>query len=46
MKASGVVAAYEAGKMIKVKGAKEREWTFDITANPKIKGEGKEGAEV
>jgi Ni,Fe-hydrogenase III component G len=42
----GTVAAYEAGKMIKVKGAKEKEMTFDIAANAKIKGEVKEGAKV
>jgi len=46
MKASGTVAAYEAGKMIKVKGAKEKEWTFDIAPDAKIKGEPKEGAKV
>ena len=42
----GTVAAYEAGKMITVKGAKEKEMTFDIAANAKIKGEVKEGAKV
>jgi Cu/Ag efflux protein CusF len=42
----GTVAAYEAGKMIKVKGAKEKEMTFDIAADAKIKGEVKEGAKV
>ena len=46
MKASGAVAAYEAGKMIKVKGAKDKEWTFDIAPDAKIKGEPKEGAKV
>ena len=46
MKAYGTVAAYEAGKMIKVKGAKEKEWTFDVGPNAKIKGEIKEGARV
>ena len=46
MKASGTVAAYEAGKMIKVKGAKDKEWTFDIAADAKIKGEVKEGAKA
>ncbi len=45
-KASGTVAAYEAGKMIKVKGAKDKEWTFDIAADAKIKGEVKDGAKV
>ena len=46
LKASGTVAAYEAGKMIKVKGAKDKEWTFEIAADAKIKGEVKEGAKV
>ena len=46
MKASGAVAAYEAGKMIKVKGSKDKEWTFDIAPDAKIKGEPKEGAKV
>jgi hypothetical protein len=46
MKASGAVAAYEAGKMIKVKGAKDKEWTFDIAPDAKIKGEPKEGVKV
>jgi Cu/Ag efflux protein CusF len=42
----GVIAAYEAGKMIKVKGAKNKEMTFDIAADAKMKGEAKEGAKV
>lgn len=42
----GTVAAYEAGKMIKVKGAKDKEMTFDVAADAKIKGEVKEGAKV
>ena len=46
MKASGAVAAYEAGKMIKVKGAKDKEWSFDIARDAKIKGEPKEGTKV
>ena len=46
MKAYGTVASYEAGKMIKVKGAKEKEWTFDVGPNAKIQGEIKEGARV
>lgn len=46
MKASGTVAAYEAGKMIKVKGAKDKEWAFDIAPDAKTKGEIKEGAKV
>lgn len=45
LKVSGTVAAYEAGKMIKVKG-KEKEWTLDIAPDAKIKGEVKEGAKV
>jgi len=46
MRVYGTVAAYEAGKMIKVKGAKEKEWTFDVGPNAKIKGEIKEGDRV
>ena len=46
MRAYGTVAAYEAGKTIKVKGSKEKEWTFDIATDAKIKGEVKEGAKV
>jgi Cu/Ag efflux protein CusF len=46
MKASGTVAAYEEGKMITVKGAKNKEWTFDVTPDTKMKGEIKEGAKV
>jgi hypothetical protein len=46
MKASGTVAAFEAGKTIKVKGAKDKEWNFDIAPDAKIKGEVKEGAKV
>lgn len=46
MKFSGTVVAYEAGKMIKVKGAKDKEMTFDVTADTKIKGEVKEGAKA
>ncbi len=46
MKASGTVAAYEAGKMIKVKGSKDKEWTFDVTGDTKMKGDVKEGAKV
>jgi len=45
MKTAGVVAAYEAGKMIKVKG-KEKEMTFGVTGDTKVKGEVKEGAKV
>jgi len=46
MSFKGTIAAYEAGKMIKVKGSKEKEMTFDIAADAKIKGEAKEGAKV
>ena len=46
MKFSGTVATYEAGKMIKVKGAKEKELTFDVAPDAKIKGEVKEGGKV
>ncbi len=46
MRAYGTVAAYETGKTIKVKGSKEKEWTFDIATDAKIKGEVKEGAKV
>ncbi len=46
MSFKGTVAAYEAGKMIKVKGAKDKEMTFDVAADAKIKGEVKEGAKA
>ena len=46
MSFKGTIAAYEAGKMIKVKGSKEKEMTFSIAADAKIKGEVKEGAKV
>jgi len=46
MKASGTVAAYEAGKMIKIKGSKDKEMMFDLTGDTKMKGEVKEGAKV
>jgi len=46
MSFKGTIAAYEAGKMIKVKGSKEKEMTFNIAADAKIKGEAKEGAKV
>ncbi len=45
MHTSGTVAAYEAGKVIKVK-SKEKEMVFDVTGDTKIKGEAKEGAQV
>jgi methionine-rich copper-binding protein CopC len=45
LKFSGAVAGYEAGKMIKVK-AKDKEMTFDVTGDTKMKGEAKEGAKV
>jgi translation initiation factor IF-2 len=46
LKFSGAVAGYEAGKMIKVKGSKDKEMTFDVTGDTKMKGEVKEGAKV
>ena len=46
MKFGGTVAAYEAGKMIKIKGAKDKEMAFDVTGDTKMKGEVKEGAKV
>ncbi len=46
MKFGGTVAAYEAGKMITVKGAKNKEMAFDVTGDTKMKGEVKEGAKV
>ncbi len=45
MEASGTVAAYETGKMIKVKG-KDKEMAFDVTSDTKVKGEVREGAKV
>lgn len=45
-KYAGTVAAYEAGKMIRVKDAKGKAMTFDIAADAKVKGEVKEGAKV
>ena len=42
----GTVAAYEAGKSITVKGAKNKEMAFDVTADTKVKGEVKEGTKV
>jgi len=45
IRASGTVAGYEAGKMIKVKG-KDKETTFDVTGDTKVKGEVKDGAKV
>jgi len=45
MKATGTVAAYEAGKMLKLK-EKEKEMAFDLTADTQVKGEVKEGAQV
>lgn len=46
MRASGIVSAYQAGKMIKMTGAKDKEWNFDISPDAKVKGEPKEGAKV
>ncbi len=45
MEATGTVAAYEGGKMIKVKD-KDKEMVFDLTADTQVKGEVKEGAKV
>jgi Cu/Ag efflux protein CusF len=45
MKATGTVAGYEAGKMLKVKG-KDKEMAFDVTGDTKVKGEIKDGAKV
>ena len=45
MEAMGTVAAYEVGKMIKVKD-KEKEMAFDLTTGTQVKGEVKEGAKV
>jgi len=45
MEASGTVAVYEAGKLIKVKD-KDKEMTFDVTGNTKVKGQVKDGANV
>ena len=42
----GTVVAYEAGKMIKLKGKKGQERVFAITPDAKIKGEVKEGCKV
>jgi len=46
MRASGIVSAYQAGKMIKMTGAKNKEWKFDISPDAKVKGEPKEGTKV
>ena len=46
LKYAGTVAAYEAGKMIKVKDSKGKEMTFDVAADAKLKGEIKDGAKV
>jgi hypothetical protein len=45
-KTSGIVAAYEVGKSIKLKGSKNQEWTFEIASDAKVTGEVKEGANV
>jgi hypothetical protein len=45
LKATGAVAAYEAGKMIAVK-VKDKEMKFDIAADAKVQGEVKDGAKV
>ena len=43
--ASGSVATYEAGKMIKIK-EKDKELSFDLTGSTMVKGEVKDGAKV
>ena len=45
MEASGSVATYEAGKMIKIK-EKDKELSFDLTGSTMVKGEVKDGAKV
>ena len=45
IRVSGIVAAYEAGKMIKVKG-KDKETAFEITGDTKVNGEVKVGAKA
>jgi len=45
IRVSGTVAAYEAGKMIKVKG-KDQEMAFDLTGDTRVKGDVKDGAKV
>ncbi len=45
LKATGTVAAYQAGQMITVK-MKDKEMKFDIAADAKVKGEIKDGAKV
>src|SRR3974377_938624 len=46
MKFTGAVAGSEEGKMIKVKGSKDKEMTFDVMGDTKMKGEVKEGGKV
>jgi hypothetical protein len=45
MKTSGTVAAYEVGKVIKVKD-KDKETAFELTADSKVTGDVKSGAKV
>jgi len=45
IRVSGIVAAYEAGKMIKVKG-KDKEMAFDLSGDTRVKGDVKDGAKV
>lgn len=45
MKATGVVAAYEAGKTLTVK-AKDKDLAFNIAPDAKIQGDVKAGAKV
>jgi len=45
IRVSGTVAAYESGKMIKMKG-KDQEMAFDLTSDTRVKGEIRDGAKV
>ncbi len=45
MKFFGSVTGYEEGKMLKLK-AKDKEMSFDLTGDTKVKGELKEGAKA
>jgi len=46
MKATGTVAAYEAGKTITVKAGKNKVLDFDIAEDAKVQGDIKEGVKV
>jgi hypothetical protein len=45
LNASGTVAAYEAGKMVRIKD-RDKEMAFDLTGTTAVKGEVKDGAKV